>query len=157
VQRLALLALAVLLLGAAGASARTSSVAVVKSAVNGKLGTKILVDARGHTLYLFGSDTPTTTTCINDPAYHCSKIWPPLLTTGAPKAGPGVKASLLRTLKRDDGGTQVTYGGHPLYTLKGGSGIAGDAKAGDVNGQGLLGIWWVLSPSGKKIAKKPHA
>ena len=43
---------------------------------------------------------------------------------------------------------QVTYAGHPLYTY------AGDAKPGDVQGQGLdqFGAeWYVLAPSGQKI------
>jgi predicted lipoprotein with Yx(FWY)xxD motif len=155
VRRPALLALGVILLVAAAASAQPNAGAVVKSAFNAKLGTKILVDARGRTLYLFYSDTRTTSTCLNDPTYHCSKVWPPLLSSGAPRAGAGVKAGLLKTIKREDGGMQVTYAGHPLYTLKGGSGIPPDRKAGDVNGQGAVGAWWVLSPTGKKITKTP--
>jgi predicted lipoprotein with Yx(FWY)xxD motif len=39
----------------------------------------------------------------------------PLLVTGSPTAGTGVKASKLATTRRSDGKTQVVYDGHPLY------------------------------------------
>ena len=51
----------------------------------------------------------------------CAQAWPPLITKGAPKAGDGVKASLLGTTKRDDGTLEVTYDGHPLYYYAGDS------------------------------------
>ncbi|MGO9584255.1 MAG: hypothetical protein ACLP36_15770 [Acidimicrobiales bacterium] len=41
--------------------------------------------------------------------------WPALTTYGAPVAGPGVNRRLLGTVDRPGIGTQVTYGGHPLY------------------------------------------
>jgi Secreted repeat of unknown function len=73
---------------------------------------------------------------------------PPLLTTGKPVAGPGVRASLLRTTKRKDGTLEVTYGGHPLYSF------VTDRKPGDTTGQGLNQFgspWWVLSAAGKEV------
>jgi predicted lipoprotein with Yx(FWY)xxD motif len=151
------LVLAALLLGAASAPARTSSIAVVKTAFNKKLGKIILVDTRGRTLYLFTADSPGHSACINDPTYHCSKDWPPLLTTGDPIAKGAAKASLLGTFTRDEGTTQVTYAGHPLYTWNGYAGDPPDRKPGDVKGQGYVGAWYVVSPTGKKITKLPHA
>ncbi|MEA2250414.1 MAG: hypothetical protein QOG70_656 [Solirubrobacteraceae bacterium] len=110
-----------------------------------KLG-KIIVDGSGRTLYMFGKDKGTKSSCSG----ACAKAWPPLLTKGKPKAGSGAKASKLGTTKRSDGTTQVTFGGHPVYRFK------NDAKPGDTNGQGLTafgGVWYVLSPSGTVIKK----
>jgi len=110
-----------------------------------KLG-QILVDGSGRTLYLFAADTGTQSTCNSS---ACVQYWPPLLTTGAPQAGTGLTASLLGTTKRQDGTTEVTYAGHPLYHF------LSDKKAGDVTGQGVNafgGPWYVVSPSGMQIS-----
>ena len=137
---------------ASAESAAVSSRAVVKVALNKKLKKSILVDGRGLTLYMYTADTAREPACYNDATYHCSKAWPPLLTTGAPR-GQGVKAALLGVVKRKGGGVQVTYNGHPLYTDAGAKafGLTADKKPGDVNGQRFLGIWFVLSPRGTPI------
>jgi predicted lipoprotein with Yx(FWY)xxD motif len=140
-------------LASAGGTSVASS-AVVKVAFNKELKKSILVDGRGFTLYLYTADYQGKPACYNDSTYHCSKAWLPLRTTGAPHAGPGVKASLLGVVKRTDGGAaQVTYHGHPLYTAEGPNtfGLTPDKKPGDVNGQGFVGIWYVLSPKGNAI------
>jgi predicted lipoprotein with Yx(FWY)xxD motif len=147
------------LAGASSGSARVSGPAVVKTSFNKKIGKTILVDARGHTLYLWTPDTGGTSACVNDPVYHCSKFWPPLRTTGTPVAGKGVNAKLLGTTKRSDDGTlQVTYNHHPLYTLAGSRAqhFPADRKPGDVNGQGGFDLWWVVSPTGRAIKIRPH-
>ena len=54
-------------------------------------------------------------------------------------------ASMLGTVKRPDGRWQVSYHGHPLYLF------GGDARAGQVNGQGLAGRWHALTPSGTAV------
>lgn len=116
---------------------------MVKTATAGKLGT-ILVDAKGHTLYLFEADKSTKSTCNG----ACAAAWPPLLTSGKPTAGGSAKSDLLGTTKRSDGKSQVTYHGHPLY------GYAGDSKPGDTNGEGLNqfgAAWYVLNVSGQKV------
>jgi predicted lipoprotein with Yx(FWY)xxD motif len=113
------------------------------STTSGALGT-FLVGTDGRTLYLFEKDTGTTSACTG----ACAAAWPPLTTTGAPTGAGAAKASLLGTTKREDGTTEVTYAGHPLYSF------AGDAAPGDANGQGLDqfgGEWYVLSPSGAVI------
>jgi predicted lipoprotein with Yx(FWY)xxD motif len=110
---------------------------------SGKLGT-YLVDSKGKTLYLFEKDKTSKSKCSGD----CAVAWPPLLTSGKPKAAGSAKASLLGTSKRSDGKTQVTYHGHPLYYF------VQDKKAGDTKGQNVDGFgaeWYVLSPAGKKI------
>jgi predicted lipoprotein with Yx(FWY)xxD motif len=100
------------------------------------------VDAGGRTLYLFQQDTGTTSTCSGD----CATTWPALTTDGAPTAGDGAQASLLGTTARDDGTTQVTYAGHPLYLF------SGDAAPGDTNGQGIGGVWFASTPDGTPAA-----
>jgi predicted lipoprotein with Yx(FWY)xxD motif len=105
---------------------------------------RILVDSKGITLYDFVKDKGTTSVCYG----ACAALWPPLLTTGKPVAGPGVRPSLLGTTKRTDGKLEVTYGGHPLYYF------VTDRKPGQTTGQGVNqfgGPWWVLSAAGKEI------
>jgi predicted lipoprotein with Yx(FWY)xxD motif len=131
--------------------ATASSAVSVKAAYNANLKATILVDARGLTLYYYAGDSPKTSVCVNDPQFHCSKLWPPLVVQGAPVAGKGAKKSLLGTLKREDGRTQVTYAGHPLYRYQGGVSGPPDRKPGDVYGQAAVSQWWVLSPTGKTI------
>jgi predicted lipoprotein with Yx(FWY)xxD motif len=112
----------------------------ISVATDAKLG-QILVDASGKTVYLFVADTGTSSTCYTS----CAAIWPPVVTTGAPKAGTGAQSSLLGTTARTDGTTEVTYAGHPLYYF------IQDKAAGDTKGQGINGfggLWWVVSPSG---------
>ena len=102
-----------------------------------------------------------TPTCYDDATYHCSKGWLPLLVHGAAKAGKGVDASLLTTVKRTDGTVQVSYNRHPLYTFASfASGRNAPAplvtpSPGDVNGQAYIDYWWVLSPAGKLIKTTP--
>jgi len=105
---------------------------------------KILVDAKGRTLYLFEKDKSGKSACYG----QCTKYWPPLLTTGKPTAAAGVNASLLGTTRRTNGAMQVTYAHHPLYRY------AGDTAPGQTTGQGSDNFgaeWYVVAPSGKKI------
>jgi predicted lipoprotein with Yx(FWY)xxD motif len=105
---------------------------------------KVLVDSRGRTLYLFKKDTAGKSRCSGS----CAVNWPPLLATGRPTAGTGIKASKLATTKRSDGKTQVVYNRHPLYRF------IGDSKPGNTNGQGLTAFgarWFVVSPAGNQI------
>jgi predicted lipoprotein with Yx(FWY)xxD motif len=149
----ALCATAVSARALAGGRASSSS-ALVKLASNKQLKKSILVDQRGFTLYMFSQDSRNKSTCYNDAQYHCSKAWRPLRSSAAPRAGQGVKASLLGTAARTDGAAQVTYNGHPLYTNAGAPAFAleRDAKPGDLNGLGFSDIWFAVSPTGKKMA-----
>ena len=149
-KRIFIVVAAALALGGT-ASGATSSQAIVKTAYNKVLKNTILVDGTGRTLYLLTSDPKNQATCAAL-APICPPTWPALATTGAPKAGPGVKASLLGTTIGAHGVKQVTYNGHPLYTFHGGNGAgAGDKKPGDARGQGFYSIWYVVSPKGTAI------
>ena len=99
----------------------------------------ILVDGEGMTLYVFDNDTDENSTCYDD----CEANWPPL--TEEVTAGEGVDESLLGTSERENGDTQVTYAGKPLYYF------AGDQAAGDTNGQAVGDVWWVVGPDGEAI------
>ena len=104
---------------------------------------QILVDSRGRTLYLFKKDTGSRSRCSGS----CAVNWPPLLATGRPKAGSGVKGSKLGTTRRSNGKTQVVYNRHPLYRF------VGDTKPGNTSGQGLDAFgarWFVVSPAGNQ-------
>jgi predicted lipoprotein with Yx(FWY)xxD motif len=129
--------------GSTTAAPAPSSGAATIAAKSTDLGT-VLVDGQGRTLYLWVADTGDKSTCNGG----CAQAWPPVLTDGAPKAGAGVKASLLGTTKRDDGKTEVTYDGHPLYTF------VQDKAPGDTTGQDSDAFgadWWVVAPSGQPI------
>jgi predicted lipoprotein with Yx(FWY)xxD motif len=130
-------------LGIASASTRQSAAAVKTGPSS--LG-RILVDNRGRTLYLFEKDTRTHSACLG----QCAVYWPPLLTRGKPVAARGTMPSLLGTVHRADGTTQVTYAGHPLYLY------VADKRPGQVTGEGsqTFGAGWdALTPAGKKIEK----
>jgi predicted lipoprotein with Yx(FWY)xxD motif len=114
--------------------------ATVSLGQNDTLGS-FLVDDKGMTLYLFTKDTPNTTVCYD----KCAVAWPPLLTTGDPVAGEGVDDSKLGTTTRTDGSVQVTYNGWPLYYYE------KDMAAGDVTGQDVGGVWYVVSAAGDMI------
>lgn len=103
----------------------------------------ILVDADGMTLYLFEADTDGSSTCYDD----CAASWPALIDD-APSAGAGVDESLLGTTERDDGEVQVTYGGQPLYSF------ASDRAPGDVEGQGVGDVWFVVDASGDAVVEE---
>jgi predicted lipoprotein with Yx(FWY)xxD motif len=134
--------------GVAGARHVTKS-ATVKTRRIGKLGV-VLVNSRGFTLYMFKPDRRRRVTCKRS----CAVIWPPLKVKQGQKltAGGAAKQKLLGSDKNPAGGRVVTYNRWPLYTY------IGDSKPGQANGQATKlngGYWYVLSPAGKLIKKKP--
>ena len=139
----------------APAAAAPTGATVLKSAFNAKLKTTILVDGKGRTVYELTSDKGLDKPqCMNDnPVPGCGKTWPPVL--GPMTAGKGVDASLLASVTRTDGKVQVTYAKQPLYYFAGEPGEKPDRKPGDVNGQHLFDVWYVMSPAGSPIKKVP--
>jgi predicted lipoprotein with Yx(FWY)xxD motif len=100
----------------------------------------MLFDEPGQAIYLFEIETAGVPECYGE----CAAAWPPVLTTGAPQAGGDVRADLLGTVARDDGSTQVTYGGHPLYFYAHEG--PGQVLCHDVVENG--GRWLVVTPDG---------
>ncbi len=141
----ALLVAVTALLASGGASAAVRS-ATVHAAVSKTLGRSILVDSRGFTLYHRITEKKRSISCTG----ACRKSWPPLLVSSAkPVAGAGLKASELGTIRRPDGGVQVTYYGYALYRY------SGDTRAGETNGQGAQDVWYALTPAGTVTKATP--
>ena len=110
-----------------------------------KLG-PVLVNSKGHTLYMFARDRNGKSACSGS----CAKFWPPSIRGGKPAAGSGVKASLLGAAKRSNGSLQLTYNKHPLYSF------ALDKQAGQTNGEGNLAFgakWYAVSAKGTAVVK----
>jgi predicted lipoprotein with Yx(FWY)xxD motif len=101
---------------------------------------KIMVDAEGRTLYAFTKDANGTPTCAD----ACAKAWPAATVTGTPASDPAITAAIT-TVDAPGGGTMLKAGKWPLYRF------AGDAAAGDTNGQGSGGVWFVVGADGKLI------
>jgi len=141
-RTLALVTCCGLAVGVVAATASSRSAAAVKVEKT-KLG-KVIANSKGLTLYMFRKDHAHKSACYSS----CAKFWPPLLTTGKPVAGAGVKAALLGTSKRTDGKLQVTYKGYPLYMF------LEDKKPGDTKGEGSKAFgagWYALTPTGVVI------
>lgn len=130
---------------------KSSGPAVVEAAHNAALGTTILTDAKGRTLYVLSGETTHHLMCASA---ICLKFWP-LATVPSPKtklvAGKGAKGKL-GLLKRTGGVEQLTLNGEPLYRF------AGDTSTGDASGEGVVsfgGTWLALGASGKVVPAKP--
>jgi predicted lipoprotein with Yx(FWY)xxD motif len=121
-------------------TAPATTLPTIMVATDAKLG-QILVDENGMTLYAFTKDGPDQSNCTGS----CLTNWPPLLTTGTPKLGAGVNDALIGSAALADGTRMVTYNDLPLYHF------AKDTKPGDTNGQGVGGLWYVVSPEGKLV------
>ena len=104
----------------------------------------ILFGPDERAIYLFDKETTSRSECYG----ACAEAWPPVLTDGDPQAGEGIEAGLLGTTERDDGSTQVTYDGRPLYYYV-------DDPPGEVLCHGVSefgGLWLVLEPGGNAVS-----
>jgi predicted lipoprotein with Yx(FWY)xxD motif len=140
-SRLAAMLLAVAALSGiaveSGPAAASRPAVVVKSSSFGR----ILFDGRGFVLYGFTRDYRGRSAC----AGPCAKVWPPYIVKSRPRAGKGVSAARLGTVRRSDGRLQATYSGHPLYYY------VSDRKPGQILCQNVTeygGIWRVVRPTG---------
>ena len=127
----------------ASASAVPSSITVMTT--TGSLG-EYLVDSQGMSLYVFLADTQGQSNCSGS----CAQAWPPFtVPSGMSVQGSGdVQNSMLGTIQRSDGSTQVTYAGRPLYYF------SGDTAAGMTNGEGLNqfgALWYLVKPDGTDL------
>jgi len=107
----------------------------------------ILVGEGGMTLYGFTNDADGTPTCVD----KCAGAWPAASVDSADLPA-GLDADVFSVVERPDGGFQLKAGDWPLYYY------ASDAAAGDVNGQGVGGVWFVVAEDGTLIKDaKPAA
>lgn len=102
---------------------------VYKTSTDPKLGA-IMADAKGMTLYTYSKDTNGVSNCSGG----CLKAWPAYI---AP-SGTNTLPANISIIKRTDGTGQFAWKGMPLYYF------TGDKKAGDVNGNGVAGLWSVV-------------
>lgn len=100
---------------------------------------EVIVDEDGNSLYLFVPDAAGDSTCYDD----CEAAWPILGEIA--DVGEGLDAALLGTTTRTNGDVQATYNGWPLYYF------ASDAAPGDVNGQAVGEVWYVIDAAGQAI------
>jgi predicted lipoprotein with Yx(FWY)xxD motif len=139
-------ALATVTLAAALAPAAMSSASADRGTVtagSSRFG-RILYDGRGFVLYAFTRDPRRRSVCSG----ACAAAWPPYLVAKAPMAGPGVKRSLLGSIRRPNGKIQVTYAGRPLYYY------VGDRAPRQILCQNVSefgGLWLVARPNGALV------
>jgi predicted lipoprotein with Yx(FWY)xxD motif len=109
------------------------------TAKNASLGTTVLVNRRGLTLYSLSAERNGRFICTD---MTCLNLWHPVL---APSGGiQGDPVGSLGTVQRPGGGgMQVTYRGLPLYTF------VNDHKPGSVAGNGFkdVGTWEAATTS----------
>ena len=105
---------------------------------------RIVVDGKGMTAYYFTNDKAGsgTSTCTG----QCLQLWPAITTTATTPTATGVTGKL-GTITRPDGSKQLTVNSRPIYTY------APDTQPGDVKGQGVGGVWYVLRPDGTMVTQ----
>ena len=121
------------------AAARAGATVSVKAG-SSPLG-QILVDADGNTLYAFLNDTDAKSTCTGT----CADAWPPAIVDAAWSVAPGLDAGVFSTVAHPEGGEQLAAGRYPLYRF------SGDARPGEVTGQGSGGVWYVVGTDANPI------
>lgn len=108
------------------------------------------MNGKGLSVYWF-SDDPVNggvSNCNGD----CAKTWPPVtVTKGTKLFFPGIKRENIGFVQRQDGQTQVTIGGRPIYLF------SKDQKAGDILGQNVGGKWFVINPEGRRAVAPAEA
>jgi predicted lipoprotein with Yx(FWY)xxD motif len=94
------------------------------------------------TLYLFTKDTKGTTksACTG----QCLSAWPPALVGASAPTASGVTGTV-GSITGPGGGKQLTLNGWPLYYY------VQDKAPGDLLGQGVGNIWWVIGTTGNAI------
>ncbi|HVE89797.1 MAG TPA: hypothetical protein VNA44_08855 [Burkholderiaceae bacterium] len=100
----------------------------------------VMASKEGKTLYTFDKDVVGKSNCNGG----CAAAWPPFVV-----ANPGLAGGDFSIVKRDDGASQWAYRGKALYFF------AGDAKAGDVNGDKQGAVWHVIRAEAKKTSAAP--
>ncbi len=145
--RRATLSLVISAAAAIGVSAPVSAADAPKATFTldvkaGKLGNTI-VDGKGMTLYMFVPDRNNVSNCEGG----CLTAWPPMMLAAGETLDNvalegGLRRSQLGVAMRFDGTRQVTYGGRPLYWW------FQDKVPGDVKGQWVNNIWFVMSTTG---------
>jgi predicted lipoprotein with Yx(FWY)xxD motif len=123
--RAATVAVGALLVACAGAETPPSAALGARDTAVGR----VLVDARGMTLYTYTEDEPGVSNC----GALCRSYWPPALA-----AADAQPAGDITIITLPDGQRQWAYKNLPLYTY------VDDKAPGDVTGEGVDGEWYVV-------------
>ncbi|WP_255768652.1 COG4315 family predicted lipoprotein [Pseudarthrobacter sulfonivorans] len=126
---------------AAGPGATPAAPAVDLMTASSSAG-KIVVDAKGMSVYFFAKDLKDSGTSACTGA--CLMSWPPVQSNGTMPSADGITGAL-GTITTPDGTKQLTLNGLPLYHY------SKDMKPGDVMGQGVGGLWYLADPAGEMI------
>jgi predicted lipoprotein with Yx(FWY)xxD motif len=121
------------------ANAPASSSTVVLTKTSTTFG-QYLTDPSGKALYIYSKDTKGVSNCTGE----CLTQWPAYLASGSTTGLPTGVGTIKRT---DNGKTQYTYNGMPLYFFVGDS-------AGQVTGNGEDGFT-LAKPSNSQSAAAP--
>ncbi|WP_347108570.1 hypothetical protein AAHB33_17005 [Paenarthrobacter sp. S56] len=121
-------------------SSSPAAAAVMKTASSSA--GQIVVDSKGMSLYFFTKDVKDSGTSACTGA--CLSAWPVFTTTSDAPAVDGVSGKV-GTIATPDGKKQVTLNGMPLYYY------AKDKAPGDVSGQGVGNVWYLVSPTGEMV------
>lgn len=102
----------------------------------------IVVDGKGMSVYYFTKDVKDSgkSNCTGE----CLVAWPPVITTNDTPKVEGVTGKV-GTITTADGKKQVTVEGMPVYLWE------KDKDPGDVTGQGVGNVWYLVAPDGKMI------
>jgi len=99
----------------------------------------ILVDPDGLTLYVFTADSGGESACYD----ACAQTWPPV--SADTPISSDLDSAIFGSIERTDGSQQLTVNGMPLYLF------ASDTAPGDVNGQGVNDVWFVVDADGNML------
>ena len=101
----------------------------------------VLANDAGRTMYVFANDEEAGVSSCYD---ACAASWPPV--AAGLVAGDNIDVTV-GSNARSDGGEQLTVNGRPVYLF------SGDSQPGDINGQGLNDLWFVVGIDGEPITK----
>ncbi len=135
-----------LLAAAAGARERAAAPAEQLRVAQTLVG-PLLVDGRGHTVFVFSRERRTRDACAR--IRGCLRDWPALTTAQRPIAGPGVRRSLLGTIPYRGHLRQLTYAGEPLHTYRYDDGPGSVINIGNHQ---FGGVWSALSASARRVS-----
>ena len=102
---------------------------------------QLLAGANGRTLYGLTEDAAGTPTCVGG----CAAAWPPVIVDDSLDVSTLPSTASFSIVDRPDGSKQLKAGKWPLYYF------SGDTAAGEANGQGSGGVWFVVAPNATLI------
>jgi predicted lipoprotein with Yx(FWY)xxD motif len=103
---------------------------------------RIVVDGKGMSVYFYAKDVKGSgrSACTGG----CLQSWPPVLAAADTPTADGVTGTV-GTIATPAGKRQLTINGMPVYYY------AEDQAAGDILGQGVGGVWSLVTPSGEMV------